>query len=101
MPLYTFRCETCGPFEQWRTLNETSTPMLCPTCEAVAKRIYSAVGLIMTPHALRRRIDQGAEPQVITRPQHQEPASHQHHSHQHGSHGHKHTHPGRPWMVGH
>lgn len=100
MPLYEFRCETCGPFEQWRRLSETTTPMLCPTCQVAAKQIYSAPGLIMTSSALRRRVDQSAEPKVVTRHQSQEPC-HNHHAHGDKSHTHNHAHLGRPWMVGH
>ncbi len=100
MPLYEFRCETCGPFEQWRALSETGIPMICPTCEAVTKRVYSAIGLITTPYALRYRIEQGAEPKVVTRPQSEESA-HKHQAHGHKSHQHSHAHHGRPWMVGH
>lgn len=90
MPLYEFRCVTCGPFEQMRTLEQASEPMLCPTCETVAKRIYSVAGLILTPAALRRRVEQSAEPKVVTRSQTQHSGSHQHNHHH-----------GRPWMIGH
>lgn len=96
MLLYEFHCQTCGPFDQWRALSEASLPLLCPTCQTTAKRIYSAPGLIMTPYALRSRVEQSAEPKVVTRPQSKKSASHQHHDH-----GHSHNHHGRPWMVGH
>lgn len=91
MPLYEFRCETCGIFEQRRSLEEASNPMLCPTCQAVAKLIISAPGIIMTPYALRSRVERSAEPQVVKRSQ--EPTTHKHHHHHH--------HQGRPWMIGH
>lgn len=91
MPLYEFRCETCGIFEQRRSLEEASNLMLCPTCQAVAKLIISAPGIIMTPYALRRRVERSAEPQVVKRSQ--EPTTHKHHHHHH--------HQGRPWMIGH
>ena len=100
MPLYEFRCETCGLFEQWRRLNEASSSMVCPTCQAVAKQVYSAPGLIMTPYALRHRVEQSAEPKVVTRPQSQESCP-KHHAHRHSSQDHSHAHSGRPWMVGH
>lgn len=94
MPLYEFRCETCGIFEQRRSLEEASNPMLCPTCQAVAKRVISAPGLIMTPYALQSRVERSAEPRVVKRTQNQEPAIHKHHHHHH-------HHQGRPWMIGH
>lgn len=96
MPLYEFCCQTCGPFDQWRSLNEASLPLFCSSCQAIAKRIYSAPGLIMTPYALRRRVEQSAEPKVVKRPQSEEPVPHQHSAHQHS-----HAHHSRPWMVGH
>lgn len=92
MPLYEFNCETCGTFEKFRSMSEASEPMLCPTCEAEAKRIYSVAGLITTPSALRSRIDQSAEPRVVNRSEVKK------------SHTHKHDrnhHHGRPWMIGH
>lgn len=92
MLLYEFRCETCGPFEQWRALSEASLPMLCPTCQVVAKRVYSPPGIIMTPYALRHRVEQSAEPKVVS----EKPVSHQHQAH-----GHSQADHGRPWMVGH
>lgn len=88
MPLYEFRCETCGIFEQRRSLEEASNPMLCSTCQAVAKLIISAPGIIMTPYTLRSRVERSAEPRVVKRSQ--EPTTHKHHHHQ-----------GRPWMIGH
>lgn len=90
MPLYEFRCDTCGSFEQWRRLEQASEPMLCPTCEVVAKRIYSVAGLIMTPAVLRRRVEQSVEPKVVKRsdPKHSKSHDHNHHH-------------GRPWMIGH
>jgi putative FmdB family regulatory protein len=87
MPLYEFRCNTCGPFETWRNMAQASEPMLCPSCDTLAKRIYSVAGLILTPSALSRRIEQSAEPKVQ-----------QHQSH---SHSHHHNYHGRPWMIGH
>ena len=92
MPLYEFRCQTCGIFEQRRSLEESSNPMLCPTCNVLSKRVISAPGVIRTPYALSSRIERSAEPQVVKRAQTQEPATQKHH-HQH--------HQGRPWMIGH
>lgn len=99
MPLYEFRCETCGLFDQWRTLSEATAPMVCPTCQSTAKRIYSVPGVITTPYALRRRVEQSAEPKVVARPQGEESGSSHDHSHKHSAQGHNHH--GRPWMVGH
>jgi putative FmdB family regulatory protein len=91
MPLYEFQCETCGPFEQWRTLAEASNPMLCPTCQTAAKRLFSPPSLILTSGTLRVRGEQNSEPQLVKRSQDRETASPKYQSHRHG----------RPWMIGH
>lgn len=75
MPIYEFLCATCGPFEQHRSLKEAGAPMACPTCLVVAQRIYSTTGLILTSRALRRRLEQSAEPKIVTRPKPAAPPS--------------------------
>ncbi len=90
MPLYDFRCETCGIFEQSRSIQQASDPMFCPTCQSSAKRLISAVGVLKTPTKLSKRIEQSAEPRVV------------HHTPQHNHSTHKHNHHhGRPWAIGH
>ena len=61
-------CETCGPFERHRSLNEAGDPMACPTCLSVAQRVYSTLAHILTSAALRRGLEQQAEPKVVKRP---------------------------------
>lgn len=90
MPLYEYKCETCGRFEQWRTLAEVSTPMLCPTCEAVAKRVFSAPNVNLNS-SLRRRSGEAKKPQVVKRSQDQEPATPKYSQQPNG----------RPWMISH
>ncbi|KJH72697.1 FmdB family zinc ribbon protein [Aliterella atlantica] len=89
MPLYDFRCQTCGVFEQKRSIAEASNPIPCPSCQAVAKRIISAVGVVKTPSAISQRVEQSAEPRVVQRTAKHD---HSHHNHQHR---------GRPWAIGH
>ena len=71
MPIYEFLCETCGPFEYWRSFEEVGNPMLCPACKAIARRVYSLPGLVKTPPALanaRLRAEKSAyEPEVVRR----------------------------------
>jgi putative FmdB family regulatory protein len=92
MPTYEFLCATCGPFEERRSLEEAGTPLTCPTCQVVAQRIYSTSGLILTAGAVRRRIEQSAEPTVVTRQTSEEP--HSPRTLQQSAHD-------RPWQVGH
>lgn len=90
MPLYEFRCETCGTFEQWRIMREASKPMLCPTCHVEAKRIYSVAGLMMSS-SLRSHIEGSAEPRIIHRPESEKSTTK----------GRYHYPKGRPWMISH
>lgn len=86
MPLYDFRCETCGIFEQWLTLAEIAAPVHCPTCSEQAKRIFSPPMLLTG--SLRLQGSESREPQRVKRDR--EPASPRHLSAR-----------GRPWMIGH
>jgi putative FmdB family regulatory protein len=97
MPLYEFCCEHCGPFECWRSFNEGGGPMICPKCQAVARRVYTTPGLVKTPAALARamyRAEKSAqEPEVVRRErpvsEEEKPAQVVYQSH------------GRPWQIGH
>ena len=89
MPLYDFRCN-CGVFEQSRSLQQAGEPIFCPTCQTVAKRLVSAVGILKTPTQLSKRVEQSGEPRVVQRPNapnHSTPKHNHHH--------------GRPWAIGH
>lgn len=97
MPQYEFYCEKCGPFECWRPFNEASVPLICPTCQAIARRIYTSPGLVKTPPALAQamyRSEKSAhEPAVMRRTypvsaeEKQSQVVYQSHS--------------RPWQIGH
>ncbi|MBV9389221.1 MAG: zinc ribbon domain-containing protein [Chroococcidiopsidaceae cyanobacterium CP_BM_ER_R8_30] len=91
MPLYEYKCESCGPFEQWRTLAEVSSPMLCPSCQAVAIRLFSPPSVILTSGTLRLTNEPNPEPQLVRRSQDREPATPRYQNYSHG----------RPWMIGH
>jgi len=88
MPLYEFHCNTCGPFEQWRTLAEASSPLSCPTCEHIARRVFSPPS-VMLSSTLRLRNNHDLEPQLVRRSQ--ESIAPRVQSHRHG----------RPWMINH
>ena len=87
MPLYEFRCDSCGDFEAWRTLAEYSNPMHCPTCDLVARRIFSPPSVNLNSGSLPR----GKEPRMIKRSPDPVPAK-QRYNQQQG---------GRPWMISH
>ena len=41
MPLYEFRCRSCGPFDLRREMQDTAAPARCPSCHEPATRVYS------------------------------------------------------------
>ncbi len=94
MPIYEFVCDRCGRFELRRSVTSAGAPARCPSCEAEAHRLYSAPGLTTTPASLRRRIERGPEPKVVTRPQ-SEPDTTT------GRKERRYQSPGRPWQVAH
>ncbi|BAH44932.1 conserved hypothetical protein [Brevibacillus brevis NBRC 100599] len=103
MPRYDYMCEECGPFVQWLKMSELTDSIACPNCRLPSKRLYAAPGLIMTPQALRQRIERGVEPKVVRKDSHSHEGAGCSHSHGSQTHrGHSHSRGGeRPWMVGH
>lgn len=89
MPLYEFRCEKCGLFEEWRTMAEASNPIICPDCQSAAKRIFSPPG-VMLSSSLRLR-QENSEPQRVKRTQERETITPNYQSHT----------DRRPWMISH
>jgi putative FmdB family regulatory protein len=95
MPLYEFRCEMCGLFQEWRQLSESGSPAQCPRCQSGAKRVFSAPHLVRTSPTVRkaRYLEEKSahEPKVVVRrpreekrPARPKPIVSRH-----------------PWMVGH
>lgn len=89
MPLYEFSCLTCGDFEIWRRIAESSDPVYCNECNALSKRVYSAPNVNLSSGrlaSLSRSVSD--EPRVIKRetvesqPKINRPK-------------------GRPWMISH
>ncbi|WP_019499081.1 FmdB family zinc ribbon protein [Pseudanabaena sp. PCC 6802] len=88
MPLYEFKCDTCGVFDCFRPISEASNPLACPTCEVPARRIYSTAGLVSLSPSLRSQIGVNSEPRVVNtsdRERNNSPRSAK----------------GRPWMLSH
>jgi putative FmdB family regulatory protein len=88
MPLYEFKCDECGVFDQWRSIAESSNPAHCPACQEPAKRIFAAPMLLTASLRLNKKA--APEPQLVQRSQ-EEPVTPKFRSHS-GS---------RPWMIGH
>ncbi len=88
MPLYEFKCNSCGVFDQWRTMAESSHPAHCPTCAAPAKRIFSPPMLLSGSLRVSKKVN--PEPQLVQRSP-TEPVAPKVQSHPEG----------RPWMISH
>jgi putative FmdB family regulatory protein len=86
MPLYEFRCDECGVFDEWRTMAECSAPAQCPDCENDAKRIFSPPALLSGSLRLKR---ENPEPQLVKREKTQESPRVTSRA------------GGRPWMISH
>lgn len=94
MPFYTYKCNECGVYDEWKSssaqFNEVS---YCPLCRSVGKRVFQPPNILRTSHALRKRVENGAEPKLVKREELKgTPRHHHHHSHQQVA---------RPWQVGH
>lgn len=88
MPLYEFDCPTCGCFEKLRTLAQREQPLACPSCGAIAKRIFAPARFSLSA-SLPLRDSSNTEPQRVKRDR--EPSAPRYR-----------TQPqGRPWMIGH
>ena len=54
MPIYDYRCVTCGPFEAMRRIAERDEPGCCPQCGMMAERVLvHAPGLADMPGDVR------------------------------------------------
>lgn len=42
MPLYDYRCVSCGDFREIRPMTESRAPRLCPVCGASSERVIAA-----------------------------------------------------------
>lgn len=88
MPLYEFRCETCGEFEVWRSMAESSLPAACPACQTDARRIFSAPNVSLNRGRLPRADNHA--PRLVQR-RDREPSSPRYQA----------ASSSRPWMIHH
>lgn len=42
MPLYDYRCVSCGDFREFRPMTESGTSLVCPVCGTPSERVISA-----------------------------------------------------------
>ncbi|ACI94193.1 glutamine amidotransferase, class-II [Afipia carboxidovorans OM5] len=71
MPLYSYACEECGPFEGWAEMSEAEKAMCCPSCAAEAARMMATPHLSTMGSGLRRALSRSektaSEPRVVSR----------------------------------
>lgn len=74
MPLYTYACEDCGPFESWSTMSAADCPADCPECKSAAARDLAMpyLGAMNGKNgklrrAMARSEKTASEPQVVSR----------------------------------
>jgi len=77
VPVYQFRCPTCGPFDLQRAMRQNTDAAACPTCAGASPRSYAiggAIGVTGPLHdagrADRGRVDRArsGEPTVTAGP---------------------------------
>lgn len=86
MPLYEFRCDECGLFDEWRAMSECNAPASCPSCQQPGRRVFSAPMVLSGSLRLKR---ENPEPQLVKRELEPKPSKVKDHK------------GGRPWMISH
>jgi putative FmdB family regulatory protein len=89
MPLYEYRCDRCGEFDAWRTIAELDASMHCPTCQDVAKRIFSPPNINLNVGSFQTRKGEAKEPKLVTREREPDKPRYQSQA------------GGRPWAISH
>jgi putative FmdB family regulatory protein len=91
VPIYVFTCEGCGPFELIRPMAESAEPARCPSCGAMARRVFTPPGLAVLAAPIRHVLDEedrsAHEPEVVTE-RRGRPMPHRHE-------------PSPPWVLSH
>jgi putative FmdB family regulatory protein len=87
MPLYDYRCVSCGDFREFRPMTESTTSRGCPVCGAPSERVLAAPFLAgMDPNSRigHRRNDVTSFPRACG---HAHGCSHSHGAGHHGDGG--------------
>ncbi|WP_251943630.1 FmdB family zinc ribbon protein [Staphylococcus sp. Marseille-Q5304] len=88
MPQYTYACPKCDEFTLKQSINDSHETASCPTCGSMSKRVFTAFQTNTMNTKLKKRIEQGQEPKVVSKdklPKQQR----------------KTPQAPRPWMAGH
>lgn len=87
MPLYDYRCNECGDFEQWLQIADLDSPVYCSDCDQVANRLISAPNISLNSGRFPK---QRETPELVTRQKRSAPPPRL-----------QEAKAGRPWMVSH
>ncbi len=62
MPIYPYRCETCGTFSVMRPVAERDADCACPTCSAIAQRMLAmpALAFMSSTVSAERQVNERA-----------------------------------------
>ncbi|CAM3842833.1 FmdB family zinc ribbon protein [Alkalicoccus chagannorensis] len=70
MPNYTFLCGGCGEFTQWHQSSRgPKSHALCPVCLHIARRQFKPVYTFRMDSSVKKRMEQGMEPRIVSRNQ--------------------------------
>ena len=67
MPLYDYRCVSCGDFREFRQMRESTASQVCPVCGAPSGRVIAApflAGKDLGTRIAHRRNDQTNVPRA-------------------------------------
>lgn len=65
MPLYVFKCETCGEHTRKKSIHDNLSRDSCPTCSEETKRVYTPFMTNTLDRKLSKAIETGMEPKVM------------------------------------
>lgn len=108
MPIYEYKCVSCGLFQSMQSMSDWSKPQQCPNCKQVSNRVISAPNLSKGNNAHIRAHA------INERSQHEPKHACKGHSHDHKHDKSNHASVAekngstvksfpnqRPWMIGH
>lgn len=90
MPLYEYRCNSCGEFEVWRSMSQYNAPANCPQCSQAAIKIFSAPNINLNSGSLSAIASKSSEPRLVKK-ELREPSKPKYQS----------STASRPWMFSH
>ncbi|SDK90523.1 FmdB family zinc ribbon protein [Lacicoccus qingdaonensis] len=69
MPQYTFKCEQCGEYDVWKSMNDNLASDECPGCSGESSRVFTLFNVSRMDSKIVKRIDEGMKPKVVKRDQ--------------------------------